>query len=113
MSMEMSIRESQDIAIVDLSGEIDAQNSSDIKSRIKALISDGKVKFVINLSGVRYMDSSGLGVLVSGLKTARKDGGDLKLSGLQPEVQNIFELTQLNKVFEIYESESEAINSYR
>ena len=110
--MEMSVREDGEITIIELSGEVDAQRSPEIKSKIRSLIGEGKAKLVVDLAKVKYMDSSGLGVLVSGLKAARKESGDLKLSTLQSEVQNIFELTQLNKVFEIFENQADAIKSF-
>jgi anti-sigma B factor antagonist len=108
----MSVREDGEITIIELSGEVDAQRSPEIKSKIRSLIGEGKAKLVVDLAKVKYMDSSGLGVLVSGLKAARKENGDLKLSTLQAEVQNIFELTQLNKVFEIFENQADAIKSF-
>jgi len=108
----MSVREDGEITIIELSGEVDAQRSPEIKSKIRSLIGEGKAKLVVDLAKVKYMDSSGLGVLVSGLKAARKESGDLKLSTLQSEVQNIFELTQLNKVFEIFENQADAIKSF-
>jgi len=110
--VEMSVREDGEITIIELSGEVDAQRSPEIKSKIRSLIGEGKAKLVVDLAKVKYMDSSGLGVLVSGLKAARKESGDLKLSTLQSEVQNIFELTQLNKVFEIFENQADAIKSF-
>lgn len=111
--MEINIKEEASITIIELAGEVDAQRSPEIKNKIKDLISEGKSRIVIDLGAVKYMDSSGLGVLVSGLKATRKENGDLKLATLQTEVQNIFELTQLNKVFEIFENQTDAVKSYQ
>ena len=110
--MEINVKETESITIIELSGEVDAQRSPEIKSKMRELIAEGKNKIVIDLEQVKYMDSSGLGVLVSGLKAARKESGDLKLTALQAEVQNIFELTQLNKVFEIFENQADAVKSF-
>lgn len=111
--MDISTRESGKVLIFDVKGDLDAKSASVLKERINEKISDGKSLILINLSDVPYMDSAGLGVLVSGLKNANRLSGDLRIWGLQEEVKSIFELTRLNKVFQIFEDESSAVTSYQ
>ena len=84
-----------------------------MKERINEKIAEGRSLLLINLSEVPYMDSAGLGVLVSGLKNANRLSGDLRMWGLQDEVKSIFELTRLNKVFQIFDDETTAVMSYQ
>lgn len=101
--MNIQINERGDIVLISVDEErLDAHNSTDLKTRLLSLFEDGKSNMVINLEGVRFVDSSGLGALVSGFKNASARNGSLKLSNLQPQVQSMFELTRLHRVFEIF-----------
>jgi anti-sigma B factor antagonist len=111
--MDISTREKGKVLIFDIRGDLDAKSASVLKERINEKITDGKSYILINLSDVPYMDSAGLGVLVSGLKNANRLSGDLRIWGLQDEVKSIFELTRLNKVFQIFEDEPTAVASYQ
>jgi len=111
--MDISTREKGKVLIFDIQGDLDAKSASILKERINEKITDGRSLILINLSDVPYMDSAGLGVLVSGLKNANRLSGDLRIWGLQDEVKSIFELTRLNKVFQIYEDEMAAVSSYQ
>lgn len=110
--MEIKYREEGNTLVIDVTGDLDARSAGDLKLALNEKIEGGKVWVLINLSEVPYMDSAGLGVLVSGLKNTNRQNGDLRLWGLQPDVRNIFELTRLNKVFQIFEDESTALASY-
>jgi len=88
---------------------LDAHNSGKLKDIIlKLLESDGK-RLIVDLSAVRFIDSSGLGALLSGYKNANLHRASLVLAGLQPRVRAMFELTRLNRVFEIYGDVDEAL----
>ncbi len=112
--MEIVCREEEanDVLIVDVTGDLDARSAGDLKLTLNEKIEGGKVWILVNLSEVPYMDSAGLGVLVSGLKNTNRQNGDLRIYGLQPDVRNIFELTRLNKVFQIFEDEASALASF-
>jgi len=112
--MEIKCREEEanDVLIVDVAGDLDARSAGDLKLTLNEKIEGGKVWILLNLSEVPYMDSAGLGVLVSGLKNTNRQNGDLRLWGLQPDVRNIFELTRLNKVFQIFDDEASALASF-
>lgn len=91
---------------------LDAHNSSELKAQMVKLFEEGKNNLVIDLQSVRFVDSSGLGALVSGFKNASSRNGSLKLSGLQLQVKSMFELTRLHRVFEIFADVDEALASF-
>ena len=92
---------------------LDAHNSGDLKKTMLKLFEEGKNNLVVDLQAVRFVDSSGLGALVSGFKNASSRNGNLKLSGLQLQVKSMFELTRLHRVFEIYTDSGEALASFQ
>ncbi len=83
-------------------GRIDAHNSADLKDYILRMIEQGEINIIVQLEQVRFIDSSGLGALLSGFKHAEAKSGKLSLSNVQKQVLSMFELTRLNRVFEIY-----------
>jgi anti-sigma B factor antagonist len=90
---------------------IDAHNSGELKEYILHMIEQGEVNIVVQLERVRFIDSSGLGALLSGYKNAAARSGKLALANLQPQVLSMFELTRLNRVFEIYADLNEALDN--
>lgn len=92
---------------------LDAHNSGDLKNQMLKLFEEGKTNLVVDLQAVRFVDSSGLGALVSGFKNASSRNGNLKLAGLQLQVKSMFELTRLHRVFEIYTDSGEALASFQ
>lgn len=91
----------------------DANNSEELKAELHRLFDSGSKDLIIDLKDVLFIDSSGLGVLVSGYKNAAILHGTLKLSNLQPQVKSMFELTRLHKVFDIFLTLDDALESYR
>lgn len=91
---------------------VDAHNSESLKSEIVRLFEGGTKHLLIDLKEVRFIDSSGLGVLVSGFKNASTRQGSIKLCSLQSQVKSMFELTRLQRVFDIYPTVDEALESY-
>lgn len=92
---------------------LDAHNSGGLKNQMLKLFEEGKNNLVVDLKAVRFVDSSGLGALVSGFKNASSRNGNLKLAGLQLQVKSMFELTRLHRVFEIYTDTDEALASFQ
>ncbi len=88
---------------------LDAHNSDELKDYIAKLLEGNESRLVVDLSAVRFIDSSGLGALLSGYKNANLHRASLVLAGLQARVQAMFELTRLNRVFEIYRDVDEAL----
>lgn len=87
---------------------VDAHNSSELKQIFTELMEQGEIDIIVDLHQVHFIDSSGLGALLSGYKNAEAKSGKLVLSGLQAQVGSMFELTRLNRVFEIYANPDEA-----
>jgi anti-sigma B factor antagonist len=91
---------------------LDAHNSDELKVEMNRLFESGTKDLLLDLKEVRFIDSSGLGVLVSGYKNAATHQGSIKLCGLQTQVKSMFELTRLHRVFDIYQTIDEALESY-
>jgi len=111
--MNMKFQERNGISIIIVQEErVDAHNSNDLKDELKKLFEAGRKNILIDLRDVRFIDSSGLGALVSGFKNAISNQGTLKLSMMQPQVKSMFELTRLHRVFDIYPTTEDAMDSY-
>ena len=111
MNLQTEIK--NDIVIIYVKEErLDAHNSGELKIEVQKLFAEGKKNVLIDLKDVRFIDSSGLGALVSGFKNAITNQGNLKLSTLQSQVRSMFELTRLHRVFEIFASTSEALDNF-
>jgi anti-sigma B factor antagonist len=94
---------------VEVQGEIDVYTSPRVKETINELIDQGRYNLVINLEGVRYIDSTGLGVLIGALKKVREHDGRILLICTNPQIKKIFNITGLVKIFEIFKTEEEAV----
>lgn len=94
---------------VEVQGEIDVYTSPRVKETINELIEKGHYQLIINLEGVRYIDSTGLGVLIGALKKVREHNGRILLVCTNPQIKKIFNITGLVKIFEIFKDEDEAL----
>lgn len=97
---------------VEVQGEIDVYTSPRVKETINELIDAGNYNMVVNLEGVRYIDSTGLGVLIGALKKVREKNGKIVLICTNPQIKKIFNITGLIKIFDIYKDEAEALGSF-
>jgi anti-sigma B factor antagonist len=88
---------------------LDAHNSAELKLEFQKLFAAGSQNLLVDLKDVRFIDSSGLGALVSGFKNATTSQGNLRLAALQPQVKSMFELTRLHRVFDIYQTVADAL----
>ena len=113
MGMTTSVRNVGDVTVVDINGRIVlGDESAALRHLIAELLSKGDRKIVLNLANVNYVDSSGLGALVSSFATVRRQGGELKLVKLPDKVDDLMEVTRLYTVFDIADNEEEAIRSF-
>ncbi|MGM0598175.1 MAG: STAS domain-containing protein [Candidatus Rifleibacteriota bacterium] len=113
MEIRIDVRpKSNDVTLVVLRGEIGTETVNQFKDKIDQIVADGKHKLVMDFQEVNYLNSMGLGVVAATLKKVKKNKGDLKLINLSPAVQELFELTRLTKVFEIFDSEEDAVKSF-
>jgi anti-sigma B factor antagonist len=106
-------RQAGDVTIVDLEGKVTiGEGSVALRNKIRELLGDGKNKILLNLAGVGYIDSSGIGELVSSFTAVSKEGGTLKLLNLTQKIQDLLAITKLLTVFDVYDVESEALASF-
>ncbi|HEX2929302.1 MAG TPA: STAS domain-containing protein [Candidatus Binatia bacterium] len=113
---ELNINERQagDVTVLDMSGKITiGEGSVALRTAIRRLLEEGKKRILLNLSGVSYVDSSGIGELVSSYTAINKEGGQLKLLNLTQKIQDLLAITKLLTVFDTYDSEAEALNSFK
>lgn len=110
--MEINVSKEGDVVVVVVEGDLDASSAPDLRARFEALIGQGENQYVIDLVGVPFMDSSGIAALVNLFKRVRIGAGDVKLCGFQEEVKKVFELTRLNRVFDIFDTRAEAVASF-
>jgi len=110
--VQIAARESEGMVIFDVSGDVDLANSPALRKVLLAEIKDKRTpRVLLNLMKVRYMDSSGIASLVEGLKAARDRGTRLILYSLTPAVREVMELSRLQRIFEIYGNEEQALSS--
>lgn len=110
--MNFEVRYENNIVIVKpLSKNIDASLSTDFKGSMIDLIDQGNNFFLLDLSQVDFIDSSGLGAIISILKTLSQNDGDIVICGTNPPILNLFKLTRMDQVFKIYTDEEEALTA--
>jgi anti-sigma B factor antagonist len=111
--LEVKERQAGDVTILDLNGAVRlGEGAVALRNAIRRLIEDGKQKVLLNLGGVNYMDSSGIGELIANYTTVTRGGGQLKLLNLTDKIQSLLVITKLLTVFDSYEGEAEALNSF-
>jgi anti-sigma B factor antagonist len=113
MTMKSSTRQVDGVSIVDLSGRITlGEGSTMLRDIVRDMIAKGNKKILLNLGDVTYIDSSGIGELVSAFTTVRNGGGELKLLNLTKKVHDLLQITKLYTVFDIKDDEPTAIQSF-
>ena len=113
MSVKLTTRQVGDVTIIDAVGRITlGEGASTFRDRIRELASSGHKKQLLNLEEVSYIDSSGIGELVSGFTTLANQSGALKLLKLTKRVKDLLQITKLYTVFEVYEDEATAVRSF-
>src|SRR5678815_3344651 len=113
---ELDVKERQagDVTILDLSGEVRiGEGSISLRDSIRNLADQGKKNVLLNLRGVKYIDSTGIGELIANYTTITRQGGQLKLLNLTDRIQNLLVITKLLTVFDAYDNEPEALKSFQ
>ncbi len=112
--LNLTERQAGDITILDMDGKVTiGEGSVALRNTIRRLLGEGKKKIVLNLSGVGYVDSSGIGELVSSFTAVNKEEGSLKLLNLTQKIQDLLAITKLLTVFDVYDSETDALSSFK
>ncbi len=113
MSLKASIREIGDVTVIDLDGRITlGDGSALLRGIIRENFDKGHRKLVLNLAGISYLDSTGLGELVSGYRVVKNQGGELKLLNLNKKVTDLLQVTKLYTIFDIHNDETQAVASF-
>ncbi len=113
MALRMSDRDVNGVTVIEIEGRIVlGEESNSFREKVKSLLAAGKKKIVLNLANVSYIDSAGLGTLVATFHSARSQGATLKLANLGQKFKEVLQVTKLMTVFDTYENETGAINSF-
>jgi anti-sigma B factor antagonist len=113
VSIKLNTRQVGDVTVVDVAGRITlGEGSSTLRDTLRELVAKNQKKVLLNLGEVSYIDSSGIGELVSGFTTVTNQGGQLKLLNLTKRVQDLLQITKLYTVFDVHDDEAAAIRSF-
>ena len=114
MTMKTSTRQVDGVTIVDCSGRITlGEGSVILRDQVRDLLSKGQKKILLNLADVTYIDSSGIGELVSAFTTVRNQSGELKLLNLTKKVHDLLQITKLYTVFDVKDDETAAVKAFK
>jgi anti-sigma B factor antagonist len=112
--LEVTERQAGDVTILDMNGSVRmGEGAISLRNSIRGLVDGGKKKILLNLGGVKNIDSSGIGELIANYTTVSRDGGQLKLLNLTDKIQNLLVITKLLTVFDSFDNEAEALNSFK
>ncbi len=113
MSVKLTTRQVGDVTVVDAVGRITlGEGASTFRDTVRDLASNGHKKMLLNLAEVSYIDSSGIGEMVSGFTTVTNQGGQVKLLNLTKRVKDLLQITKLYTVFEVFDDEAAAVRSF-
>ncbi|HUJ49054.1 MAG TPA: STAS domain-containing protein [Bryobacteraceae bacterium] len=113
MSVKLTTRQVGDVTVIDATGRITlGEGASTFRDMIRDLATKGNKKLLVNLGDVSYIDSSGIGEMVSGFTTVTNHGGQLKLLSLSKRVKDLLQITKLYTVFEVFDDEASAVRSF-
>jgi anti-sigma B factor antagonist len=113
VSVKLTTRQVGDVTVLDVAGRITlGEGSSALRESLRDLVSKNQKKILLNLGDVTYIDSSGIGELVSGFTTVTNSGGSLKLLNLNKRVKDLLQITKLYTVFDVHDDEAAAIRSF-
>lgn len=111
-NFSVGFRSNDQVQILDLKGELDAHTASELEAALQKCQDDERNKIVVNGENLQYISSAGLGVFMAYIEEVRESGGDIKIAALQPKVYNVFDLLGFPMLFDIVDSEAEAINKF-
>lgn len=110
--MSFTLKKQGDVVVVDVEGQLIVGNRQELKQKVLDEVEKGERKFLIDFTQTGYIDSSGLGVLVSLSKKIREHGGELRLADLNDDLQTLFELTKLDTLFQIADTRERALEGF-
>jgi anti-anti-sigma factor len=110
--MEIATETRGGTTVVSPKGRLDLLSAADVKARLAQVVAEGGKRLIVDLAGVTFVDSSGLGALIGGLKAARQGGGDLRIAGAGEQARTILQLTTLDRVLRPYATVEEALAGF-
>jgi anti-sigma B factor antagonist len=114
MTMQMTSREVDGVCVVTLEGRIVlGDESHSLRERLKSVLDEGKKKIVLNMADIKYIDSSGLGALVAAHYNAKTQSASMRLCNLGAKFYEVLQITKLLTVFDVYDTEAAAVNSFQ
>lgn len=112
--MDISAQEIEEkLAVIKVRGDVDIYTAPQLRETIHKVVDSGKSEVIVDLEGVDFIDSTGLGVLIGGLRRAREKGGELVIASPSDRVRRILEITDLRRIFRIFKTSNEAISALR
>jgi anti-sigma B factor antagonist len=112
-TLEISEKKVGEVNVVNPCGRLDAYAANDVERKLNSFTDTAQVCLVVNLEKLEYISSAGLRVLIATLKKARKQQGDVRLTCLQPYVKDVFDISGFTQLFQIFDKEEEAVNSFK
>ncbi len=110
--VSFEIRQQDGVDVLDISGQLDAFTTPEVKAEFKTLTDGNHYKLALNFAGVDYVNSTGIGAVVAAAQQVRKRKGDLKIFAMKADIRKVFDLVGASKILEIFETEQEALNSF-
>jgi anti-anti-sigma factor len=111
--LDLTVRRVDSVPVLNLSGDVDEFTCAKLRDSIRNLLDEGEFNLVIGVSGVNYIDSSGLGTLVGGLRSVAEHEGGLAISGANPQIERVLSITGLNKILPLFEDDRAAVQSLK
>ena len=111
-NFSVGFRSSDAIQVLDLKGELDAHTASELEAALQKCQEDGQTRIVVNGENLQYISSAGLGVFMAYIEELRDRDGDIKIAALQPKVYNVFDLLGFPMLFDIVDTEQEAVQKF-
>lgn len=111
-NFSVGFRSANAVQILDLKGELDAHTASELEAALQKCQQDGRNRIVVNGANLQYISSAGLGVFMAYIEEVREEQGDIKIAALQPKVYNVFDLLGFPMLFDIVETEEEAVAKF-
>lgn len=113
MALQLDVKESEGVKVLSLAGRVTlGDESSQLRSKIKELLAQGNKRLVLDLGGLSYVDSAGLGTLVAGYTSAHNEGGEIRMANVTKRLGELLSITKLLTVFSVYDSVDAAVKSF-
>lgn len=111
--MELSINYNDGVGVIRIKGELDAKSAPDLTQLFNKQLDEGHSNFVVDLEDLEYSSSAGIRIFLGSARSSRKNGGDLRIAAVKPQVAKIFKLSRFDKIVKVFDTCDEAVQSYK